>query len=123
MCRHSPLHIALHVLLGLALVSVFALVFGWVVTVAWNYALPALFGLPLINFWQAVAILVLARVLTGRFTRGRHGRFGRHRWHGHRFHRHGSDAAAGLYSEWWDTEGEAAFRAYAARHLDGNGRD
>ncbi len=115
MNHRSHLRIARHVLLGLVMILAFALLFGWVVMQAWNAALPALLNLPAITFWQAVAVLVLARILTGRFTHGHTGRG--------RFHRTAANDSAALYAAWWDEEGEAAFQAYAARQLDEAGRD
>lgn len=99
-------HIAGHVALGLVIAITFALIFGLVVMAAWNAVIPGLVALPAIDYWQAVALLVLGRILFGRFTHGAHGRrFGRHR--------HGSSAE--LYTAWWDSEGEAAFKAYLSR--------
>ena len=40
---------------------------GLAVTVLWNLLMPAIFGLPIIGFWQALGLFVLARVLFGRF--------------------------------------------------------
>lgn len=114
--HRSPLHIARHLLFGLVLVSAFAVVFGAVVMLAWNYTMPALFGLPALTFAQAVAALVLVRILTGRFTHHHH----RHGYH--RFRRSPAGDGAALYSAWWDEEGEAAFHAYAARQLGDDGR-
>jgi hypothetical protein len=52
----------------------FAIVAGGVLTLVvmslWNWLMPALFGSPLITFWQALGLLVLARVLFGRFGGG-----------------------------------------------------
>ena len=48
------------------------LVFGFVVMSLWNWLMPALFGWRLINFWQALGLLVLSRILFGGF-RGRPG--------------------------------------------------
>lgn len=48
---------------------------GWVVMSLWNALLPQLFGWPVLGYWQAVGLLVLARVLFG--GRGFHGG---HRW-------------------------------------------
>jgi hypothetical protein len=39
--------------------------FGGVVLFLWNWLLPAIFGLPEINYFQAVGLLVLARILFG----------------------------------------------------------
>ncbi len=108
-CRPSSrggriLHFAGHALLGLVVVVAVALLFGWVVMTAWNAVIPATFHLPAVGFWQAVALLVLGRVLTGRF----HHRHGASRgWHRAMF-RHAD------FKQWWDQEGEAAFRAFRA---------
>jgi hypothetical protein len=42
-----------------------------IVMALWNWLLPAIFGLHPITFWQALGILVLCRILFGRW--GRHG--------------------------------------------------
>jgi uncharacterized protein YeaO (DUF488 family) len=31
----------------------------------WNWLMPAIFGLPLLSYWQSAGILVLARLLFG----------------------------------------------------------
>ncbi|MDR2868492.1 MAG: hypothetical protein LBV46_03010, partial [Bacteroidales bacterium] len=50
----------------------------------WNALIPAIFGLVCINFWQALGLLVLGRMLFGGF-RGKHCmRMGmKHHHHGH----------------------------------------
>jgi len=53
--------------------ALFVIVFGFVVMSLWNWLMPALFGWHLINFWQAVGILVLSKILFGGF-RGHPGR-------------------------------------------------
>src|SRR5579862_9212025 len=52
--------------------------FGFLVMVLWNWLAPAVFGFHEINFWQALGLLVLSKLLFGGF-RGRPG--GRH-WRG-----------------------------------------
>ena len=42
-------------------------VVGLVTLVLWNALVPAILGLPSISFWQALGLLVLSRVLFGRF--------------------------------------------------------
>ena len=60
-----------------ALVVVIA-IFGEVVMHLWNWLAPAIFGLHIITFWQALGLLVLCRILFGGFghhgdrSRGRH---------------------------------------------------
>lgn len=54
-------------LVGMAL---FIFIGGEVVMLLWNWLAP-LFGLPLVSFWQALALLALCRILFGGF--GFHG--------------------------------------------------
>ena len=65
-----------HALLAVVVFSAVALALGVVVMYCWNFAIPALFNLPMITFWQAVALMVLVRVLTLRLHHHR-------RYHGH----------------------------------------
>ncbi|MGA9790386.1 MAG: hypothetical protein WBQ43_06810 [Terriglobales bacterium] len=53
--------------------ALFVIVFSFVVQGLWNWLMPALFGSHLINFWQAVGVLVLSKILFGGF-RGHPGR-------------------------------------------------
>lgn len=61
-------------------VLVAAFVVGAIVMWLWNWLMPALFGVPVIGYWQAVGLLVLSKLLLGGF-RG----FGRGRGHGGHF--------------------------------------
>jgi hypothetical protein len=52
--------------LKLALFVVVALaVVGAVVMALWNWLLPGLFGWPAIDFWQALGLLLLSKILLG----------------------------------------------------------
>jgi H+/Cl- antiporter ClcA len=53
-------------------------IFGYVVMRLWNWLMPALFGLHVIGYWQAIGLMVLSKILFGGFHRGRHG--GSRRW-------------------------------------------
>jgi hypothetical protein len=55
-------------------IAAFIALGGWIVMHLWNWLLPTLFGWKLITFWQALALLVLCRILFGGF--------GGHRSHG-----------------------------------------
>ena len=55
-------------------------VFGFVVMRLWNWLTPALFGWHEINFWQALGILILSKILFGGFR----GHGGPHRHWRHR---------------------------------------
>ncbi|GHT72783.1 hypothetical protein FACS189456_2240 [Bacteroidia bacterium] len=73
--------IIIHPIFALAAVAGFSAV----VMLLWNALVPAIFGLAVIGFWQALGLLVLARLLFGGFgnkfiaSAGRHaaGGFGK----------------------------------------------
>ena len=48
---------------------------GFVVAGLWNWLMPALFGLKVISYWQALGLLLLSKILFGGF-RGSRGRSG-----------------------------------------------
>ena len=52
-------------------IVLFVTIFGEVVMHLWNWLLPSLFSWHQINFWQALGLLLLCRILFGGF--GRHG--------------------------------------------------
>ncbi|KAA6321768.1 hypothetical protein EZS27_028622 [termite gut metagenome] len=66
-------HFFKHVLLGMVAIAGFSAV----VMLLWNALVPAIFGLIVINFWQALGLHALARLLFGglgdKMTFGRHG--------------------------------------------------
>ena len=75
---NKKLHISGHVLLGLAAVAGF----GVVVMLLWNALIPSIFGITSINFWQALGLFALCRILFGGFGGG--GKifaFGHHHFH------------------------------------------
>ncbi len=86
-----------YVVLGIIIAALFALVFGFVLKWLWNWLMPDIFGLRQISYWQAFGLLLLAKLLFGRFShpdrdhrdralkkgffRGREDRFGsRRKW-------------------------------------------
>ena len=65
-------HKALRITMFAALAIIACAIFGLVVMGLWNWLMPAVFGLRVITYWQALALLVLSRILFGGF-RGRGG--------------------------------------------------
>jgi len=57
---------------GVLLAAGMALLFGLVVRILWNWLMPALFGLPLISFWQAWGLVVLSHILFKSFPHSGH---------------------------------------------------
>ncbi|MBN1847837.1 MAG: hypothetical protein JW932_04560 [Deltaproteobacteria bacterium] len=113
------------VFVGVIFAVLFALVFGFLVKWLWNFLMPGLFGLAQITYWQAFAMVVLAKLLFGAF--GSHPRDKNHghpspfdKWHD-RFH--GSSHAPWdqkgshwkYYRQYWQDEGKEAFEAYVKR--------
>jgi Ca2+/H+ antiporter, TMEM165/GDT1 family len=54
----------------LAIVLFFAI--GAVVMILWNNLLPPIIGVKIINYWQALGIFALCRILFGNFGFGKH---------------------------------------------------
>lgn len=49
------------IILGVAI----AFLVGYIVMRLWNWLMPELFGLPVVGYWQAVGILILAKIIFG----------------------------------------------------------
>ncbi len=109
---------------GIAIGILFALVFGLIVEILWNWLAPAVFGLREVSYVQAVGMIVLARILLG--ARGMRPGFAG-RLHGHGPWGWGGpcageDIANGhikdwrKYDAWWEEEGREAFKKYIENH-------
>lgn len=111
------------VLAGVIFAGIFALVFGWLVMVLWNWIMPAIFHLGEITYWQGFGILLLAKIVFGAFGAGRGPRGNPWRgnpWHGNPFRKeswHRGDWPGDrewwrYYHEFWKDEGREAFERY-----------
>lgn len=49
---------------------------GFAIMGLWNWIMPAVFGLGMITFWQAIGILILGRLIFGGFRKHRHWSWG-----------------------------------------------
>ncbi len=78
MSKHGwPIRIAR----GLAIFIVFTLVLSALVMVIWNALIPDLFHGPVLGYWQALGLLVLAHILFRSHGPWRHaGGWGHERW-------------------------------------------
>jgi hypothetical protein len=107
------LRIAGLVVLGVIGAALFALVFGWLVMILWNWLMPEIFHLGLLTYWQAFGIVVLAKLIFGGIGGGRHGGRGRAPWRGNHFDKGQGPGGARdewrWYREFWDEEGHEAF--------------
>ena len=113
------LRIAGMVVLGVIGAALFALAFGWLVMILWNWLMPTIFHLGEIAYWQAFGLVILAKLLFGGmgFRGGGRGPGMKHHgpptpWHGRR---HGRDEWR-LYRDFWEQEGRKAFDDYVEKH-------
>lgn len=61
----SPAVIVGMVLFGIVAVTGLAILFGYILMSLWNWLMPELFDLPMITYWQAVGMFILAKLLFG----------------------------------------------------------
>lgn len=64
---------------GIALGVVLAFLFGWVVMLLWNHLMPAIFGLPVISYWQGWGLVLLSQILVKGGWRSPGSGHGKHR--------------------------------------------
>lgn len=113
------------ILLGTIAVIGFALLFGLGIMWLWNWLMPDLFGLISINYWQAVGIFILAKVLFGFGGGGHHDKKKR----GRRKSQCGPNNRGPykndfskwkFYEKFWEEEGETAFKEFVERKKKDN---
>ena len=61
----KALKFTLLAIVGIAGITALVAGLGALVMVLWNALLPALFGLPLVTFWQAAGLVVLIKIVGG----------------------------------------------------------
>ena len=54
----------------LLMMALFLLFMGTVVMLLWNFLMPSVFNLPVLDLGQAIGLLILSRILTGGFRTG-----------------------------------------------------
>ncbi len=111
------LRIAGMVVLGVIGAALFALVFGWLVMILWNWIMPAVFGLGVIGYWQAFGIVILAKLIFGGIG-GPRGHRGGNPFGGRPPGPRGRDDWR-LYREFWEQEGRKRFEEFAERKRAG----
>ena len=101
------------IFLGVLTAIGFALVLGYVVMLLWNWLMPEIFGLITITYWQAVGLILLAKLLLGGFGHHKSDR------HDDRFHNHfKQEFSKDNLSKWkhydrfWKEKGEQAYNEF-----------
>lgn len=111
--QHKALKVVLWTVAGSVGLVVFVLLLGWLVQYLWNTVVVAVFDIGTITFWQAVGLLVLAKLFFGFGAGGGGGGKGR---------RKGADSSAGpagppddeAFRRYWQEEGRQAYEAFLA---------
>ena len=101
---------------------VFLLLFGYGFMLLWNWLMPDVFGLPILSYWKAVGILVMAKLLFGNFESKGHkkGKSKTHKLSKRRkWENCNSDFSKWeFYDAFWKEEGEHAFDDYVKRNQE-----
>ncbi len=63
---HGPMRIVMIVVIAVLVATLLGFVVMWL----WNWLMPPLFGLHAINYWQALGLFVLSKLLLGGFRGG-----------------------------------------------------
>lgn len=116
-------HIVVWVIVGILAAAVFATIFAFIVQWLWNSLMPDIFGLGTINYWQALGIIVLSRLLFGGINS--HDRDEKKKSSRDNHHddccgeleqmfsdHHGVEAKNEDYHRYWEDEGKKAFQEW-----------
>ncbi|WP_273273052.1 hypothetical protein [Maribacter polysiphoniae] len=57
----------LKIVIGGILLIAFIMLFGYITMRLWNWLMPEIFGLVTIDYWQAIGIIVLSKIIFGGF--------------------------------------------------------
>ncbi|MEO9892606.1 hypothetical protein [Aurantibacter sp.] len=99
---------------------IFLLLFGYGFMHLWNWLMPDVFGLPILSYWKAVGILVMAKLLFGNFE-GKGHKKSKSKQH-KPSKNNGWENCKSDFSKWefydkfWKEEGETAFDDYVKRN-------
>lgn len=65
--KHGAIGVVFVIFAGLCFAAFFAFLFGGIVKHLWNYTISDIFNIPNLTYLQAVALIVLSRLLFGGF--------------------------------------------------------
>ena len=112
------------VVLGIAGVAGLALLFGIVIRELWNWLMPAIFGLGPIDYWQAVGLFILGKLLFGGFGHGGGHSSKSEKKIEARIEKRLEEAFCSAeredrYEEYWESEGRAAYERWKSTRTTG----
>lgn len=108
--KHGPLGVVFLIMAALLFVSFFAFLFGGIVKVLWNYTIADIFNVSKLTYLQAVALIVLARLLFGGFGHKNHASSNMHHKIKRKFCKD--------YDEYWKKDGKEAIDNFVEKSLD-----
>lgn len=107
---------------GVILAGAFALVFGYIVMLLWNWIMPVVFGITTITFWQAFGIILLAKIIFSSFGPHPHKKDDKKEKYFRSWVHHGvppwrtKDSCGNnkwkYYHEFWEEKGKSAYDEY-----------
>ncbi|EAR02569.1 hypothetical protein [Maribacter sp. HTCC2170] len=112
------------VLIGGIIVIGLILLFGYITMRLWNWLMPEVFGLTTLGYWQALGILVLAKIFFGGF--GDHSSKKRDKKFKNKCKSKDKTSSKKDFSNWkyydqfWQEEGEKAFNNYVNQRKESN---
>ena len=106
------------VIMAILFIALFLLA-NYVLMRLWNWLMPDLFGLATINYWQALGIFIIAKLLFG-FGGGGKSKSGSRHKKNHKSSHKCSSLRRDFdewkhYDQFWKEEGEEAYKAYVER--------
>ncbi|MCT4582945.1 MAG: hypothetical protein N4A35_16145 [Flavobacteriales bacterium] len=108
----SPAVIAGWIIVGIVAVTGLAILFGYIIMWLWNWLMPELFGLTTINYWQAVGLFILSKLLFGGFGSGDSSSSNDDSCKSKKHKKKSDFSKWELYDKFWKEEGEQAYQEY-----------
>ena len=108
----SPATIAALIVLGIGAIIGFAILFGFVIMWLWNWLMPEIFGLMTITYWQAVGLLILAKLMFGGMGGGSKSKKSGKKKYNCEDDSKNEFSKWKMYDKFWEEEGNQAYNAY-----------
>ncbi|CAL2091647.1 conserved protein of unknown function [Tenacibaculum sp. 190524A02b] len=112
------------IVFGVIAVIGLAILFGYAIMWLWNNLMPEIFGLPVINYWQAVGLFILSKILLssgdcGGSRKKSESSFKKRKEHKMKsyYNQNCKNEFSNwkYYEEFWENEGGKAFKEYVKR--------
>ncbi|WP_420573697.1 hypothetical protein [Kordia sp.] len=114
MRERSPIEIVGIIIFGIIAITGLAILFGFVIMWLWNWLMPEIFGLTTINYWQAVGLFILFKLLLGGCGSG--GGKSSKKCKDHDDKKSKSDFSKWQhYDKFWEEEGDELYKQYIER--------